>query len=73
MNKRRSIRKWIGLGLLVSAMAAYAVSLLVGSARSDVSAAAREVGRRVEYRTNGRSWETCRKTWWSIATGEIPS
>ena len=50
MNKRRSIRKWIGLGLLVSAMAAYAVSLLVGSARSDVSAAAREVGRRVEHR-----------------------
>ena len=50
MNNRRFIRKWIGLGLLVSALVVYAVSLLVGSARSDVGAAAREVGRRVEQR-----------------------
>ena len=50
MNKRRLIRKWISLGLIVSALVVYAVSLLVGSARSDVSAAAREVGRRVEHR-----------------------
>ena len=50
MNNRRLIRKWIGLGLIASALVVYAVSVLVGSAQSDVSAAAREVGRRVEQR-----------------------
>ena len=50
MNRKLLIRQWISVALLALAAILYVISLVVGTGRSDVNSAAREMSRKVEAR-----------------------
>ena len=50
MNRKRVIRQWWAAALLAAAVIMYAISALVGTGRSDVTSAAREMSRKVQVR-----------------------
>ena len=52
MNRKRIIRQWMSVALMAAAVVAFVVSALVGTGRSDVTSAAREMSRKVETRMN---------------------
>ncbi len=50
MNRKRLIRQSLAAALMVAAVVTYIISALVGTGRSDVTSAAREMSRKVEVR-----------------------
>ncbi|MBO4624217.1 MAG: cache domain-containing protein [Bacteroidales bacterium] len=52
MNRKRIIGQWWAVALMVAAVITYVISALVGTGRSDVTSAAREMSRKVEARMN---------------------
>ena len=52
MNRKRIIRQWWSVGLMAAAVITYAISAAVGTGRSDVKSAAREMSQKVEVRMN---------------------
>ena len=52
MNRKRLIRQGWAVALIVAAVIMYAISALVGTGRSDVTSAAKEMSRKVETRMN---------------------
>ncbi|MBO6097216.1 MAG: hypothetical protein J6P56_07900, partial [Bacteroidales bacterium] len=52
MNRKRLIRQGWAVALMVAAVIMYAISALVGTGRSDVTSAAKEMSRKVETRMN---------------------
>ena len=52
MNRKRSIRQWCSVALMAAAVIVFVISALVGTGRSDVTSAAREMSRKVETRMN---------------------
>ena len=52
MNRKRSIRQWCSVALMAAAVIIFVISALVGTGRSDVTSAAREMSRKVEARMN---------------------
>ena len=50
MNRKRLIRQSLAAALMVAAVVTYIISALVGTGRSDVTSAAREMSRKEEVR-----------------------